>query len=90
MSAIPNNSQSSAGATSGRSDAQRYLTVEEFAWRVRRTAKTAYNWINKGIIGADDGVVTIQGRIFIDWPTYSVRQIRPYRRIEDRLRATGN
>jgi len=76
MSAIPSNSASSTGVASGESDTQRYLTVEEFAWRVRRTAKTAYNWINKGIIGADDGVVTIQGRIFIDWPTYSVRQIK--------------
>jgi hypothetical protein len=66
-----------------------YLTVGEFAQRVRRTAKTAYNWINKGMIGGQDGVVTIQGRIFIHWPTYSARQIRPYRRIEDFLRAPG-
>lgn len=63
-----------------------YLTVGEFAQRVRRTPKTAYNWISKGLIGAQDGVVTIQGRIFIHWPTYSARQIRPYSRIEDNLR----
>jgi hypothetical protein len=66
-----------------------YLTVDEFAQRVRRTAKTVYNWINKGVIGADDGVVTIQGRIFIHWPTYAARQIRPYTRIEDNLRVSG-
>lgn len=66
-----------------------YLTVSEFARRVRRTAKTAYNWINKGLIGAQDGVVTIQGRIFVHWPTYSARQIRPYHRIEDNLRSPG-
>jgi len=66
-----------------------YLTIEEFAERVRRTAKTAYNWINKGVIGAEDGVVTIQGRIFIHWSTYAARQIRPYSRIEDNLRASG-
>src|SRR5262249_32116041 len=36
-----------------------YLRVDEFAHRVRRAAKTAYNWIHKGLIGADDGVVTI-------------------------------
>jgi hypothetical protein len=66
-----------------------YLTISEFAQRVRRTAKTAYNWINKGMIGGQDGVVTIQGRIFIHWPTYSARQIRPYRRVEDNLRAPG-
>ena len=58
-------------------DHPEYLTVSEFAHRVRRTAKTAYNWINKGLIGAQDGVVTIQGRIFIHWPTYSARQIPP-------------
>ena len=63
-----------------------YLTVGEFARRVRRSAKTAYNWISKGLIGAEDGVVTIQGRIFIHWATYSARQIRPYQRIEDLLR----
>jgi hypothetical protein len=63
-----------------------YLSVKEFALRVRRTPKTAYNWINQGVIGALDGVVTIQGRIFIHWPTYSARQIRPYRRIEEMLR----
>lgn len=66
-----------------------YLTVEEFAWLVRRTATTAYNWINKGSSGADDGVATIKGRIFIDWPPYPARQIRPYRRIEDCFRQSG-
>ena len=62
-----------------------YLRVDEFAQRVRRAAKTAYNWIHKGIIGANDGVVTIQGRIFIHWPTYSSRQIRPYVRLAETL-----
>lgn len=44
-------------------DSLEYLTVGEFTQRVPRTTKTAYNWINKGLIGAEDGVVTIQGRI---------------------------
>jgi hypothetical protein len=42
-----------------------HLTVSEFSHRVRRTAKTAHNWINKGLIGSQERVVTIQGRILI-------------------------
>jgi hypothetical protein len=57
-----------------------FLTVEEFAQRVRRNSRTIYNWIDNGVIGAEDGVVTIQERFLIHWATYAEHQIRPYNR----------
>lgn len=53
-----------------------YLTIPEFAARVRRSRKTVYGWIRSDEL-PKGSVVDIQGSLRIDWDVFRATGIRP-------------